>query len=70
MALIEGLLALLVLCIVAGVIRKLRGGSFLPPPHSDGDYHVQDASGRCWRYNVEDPDTIEQTGRKKAAKDG
>jgi hypothetical protein len=69
MKLIEGLLLLLVVCVIAGIVRKLRGGTFLPPPGSDGDHHVQDRSGHWWRYNAADPNTVEQVlPRKKARK--
>ena len=43
------LLLLLAGCIIAGVIRKARGGTFLP----DGG-HVRDRSGKWWRYNAKD----------------
>jgi hypothetical protein len=33
---IIGLLVLLAICVVAGVIRKARGGRFLPPPQEIG----------------------------------
>jgi hypothetical protein len=46
------LMALLAACIIAGVFRKLRGGTFLPPPDLGGDHHVKDGSGRWWRYDV------------------
>jgi hypothetical protein len=36
--------------ILMSVIRKLRGGTFMPPPGSDGNHHVQDRSLRWWRY--------------------
>jgi hypothetical protein len=48
------LLLLLAGCIIAGVIRKARGGTFLPPPGSDVDHHVRDRSGKWWRYNAKD----------------
>ncbi len=51
MGLIIGLLVLLALCVVLGVIRKLGGGTFFPPPGIDGDHHVRDKEGRWWRYN-------------------
>jgi hypothetical protein len=34
MVLIERLLLLLVACIIAGIVRKMRGGTFLPPPNA------------------------------------
>jgi hypothetical protein len=48
------LLLLLAGCIIAGVIRKAFGGTFLPPPGSDGYHHVRDRSGKWWRYNARD----------------
>jgi hypothetical protein len=48
------LLLLLAGCIIAGVIRKAFGGTFLPPPGSDGDHHVRDRSGKWWRFNAKD----------------
>jgi hypothetical protein len=54
MIFIVSLLVLLAGCVVLGVIRKVRGGTFLPPPGSDGDHHVRDRSGKWWRYNAED----------------
>jgi hypothetical protein len=48
------LLLLLAGCIIAGVIRKAFGGTFLPPPGSDGDHHVRDHKGKWWRYNAKD----------------
>jgi hypothetical protein len=50
MVLIEGLLLLLVACIIAGIVRRMRGGSFRPPPGSAGEHHVRDKTGRWWRY--------------------
>jgi hypothetical protein len=39
---IIGLLVLLIICVVAGVFRKLRGGRFLPPPQeTDGEAEPQ-----------------------------
>jgi hypothetical protein len=39
---IIGLLVLLAICVVAGVIRKARGGRFLPPPQEiDGEQEPQ-----------------------------
>jgi hypothetical protein len=54
MGLIEGLLLLVIACTIFGVIRKIRGGTFLPPPGSDGDHHVRDKDGRWWRINADD----------------
>jgi hypothetical protein len=66
MLLIEGLLLLLAACIVAGIVRKLRGGTFLPPPSPlGGDHHVKDKTGRWWRFDVNNPDTIEPVFRQK-----
>jgi hypothetical protein len=42
MKFIVGLLFLLAISIVMGVIRKLRGGTFLPPPAPDEEYVVHD----------------------------
>jgi hypothetical protein len=53
MKLMVMLLLLLAGSVVMGVIRKLRGGTFMPPPGSDGDHHVQDRSGQWWRHEVE-----------------
>jgi hypothetical protein len=64
MKLIVGLLVLLAGCMVVGVIRKLRGGTFLPPFGSDGDHHVRDKSGRWWRFNADDG-TVEEAFRRK-----
>ena len=64
MRLIEGLLLLLVACIIAAVIRKVRGGTFMPPPGSDGDHHVRDKHGRWWRFNADDG-TMEEIFRSK-----
>jgi hypothetical protein len=57
------LLLLLAGCIITGVIRKAFGGTFLPPPGSDGDHHVRDRSGKWWRYNAEDG-SLEEAFRK------
>ncbi len=39
---IIGLLVLWIICVVAGVVRKLRGGRFLPPPQEiDGEAEPQ-----------------------------
>ena len=39
---IIGLLVLLAICVVAGGIRKARGGRFLPPPQEiDGEQEPQ-----------------------------
>jgi hypothetical protein len=46
------LLALLALSIVAGAVRKLRGGTFLPQPERAEDRLFMDKRGRWWR---EDP---------------
>jgi hypothetical protein len=54
MRLIEGLLFLVIACTLFGVLRKLRGGTFLPPPESDEDHHVRDKDGRWWRFNADD----------------
>jgi len=64
MKLIVGLLLLLAGCIAVGAIRKLGGGTFLPPPGSDGDHHVRDRNGKWWRYNAED-ESLEEAFRSK-----
>ena len=53
MSFIYMLLFFLAGAIAMGVIRKLRGGTFFPPPGSDGDHHVRDKDGRWWRYDQE-----------------
>jgi hypothetical protein len=58
------LLLLLVGCVVVGVIRKISGGTFMPPPGSDGDNHVRDKSGRWWRHEPED-NVVEEVFRSK-----
>jgi hypothetical protein len=65
MKLIIGLLLLLTGCVVVGAIRKVRGGTFLPPPGSDGDHHVRDRSGKWWRYNADDGSLEEALRSKK-----
>jgi hypothetical protein len=50
MLILEMLLVLLIACVIAGVVRRERGGSFLPPPGSAGEHHVRDKTGRWWRY--------------------
>jgi hypothetical protein len=65
MKLIIMLLLLLAGSMAMGVIRKLRGGTFMPPPGSDGAHHVQDRSGRWWRYDAEDNTLEEAFPRKK-----
>ena len=56
------LVALLVLSVIAGVVRKLRGGTFLPQPERDEDRIFMDKrSGRWWR---QDPSgTVEEALR-------
>ena len=49
MLILEMLLVLLFACVIAGVVRRVRGGSFLPPPGSVGEHHVRDETGRWWR---------------------
>jgi hypothetical protein len=67
MNLIVGLLVLLAACIVLGVIRKLRGGTFLPPPETVGEHHVQDhKTGRWWRYA--DDGSLEEAFRRPKKK--
>ena len=49
MGIVAMLLLLLVACVIVGIVRKLRGGSFLPPPGSAGEHHFRDKDGRWWR---------------------
>ena len=65
MRFLEGLLLLLIACIIVGAIRKIRGGTFLPPPGSDGDHHVRDKDGRWWRFNADDGAMEEVFGSKR-----
>jgi hypothetical protein len=56
------LLFLLAGSMILGIIRKLRGGSFLPPPGPGEDRHILDKHGRWWR---ERPDgTLEEAFRR------
>ena len=48
---IEMLLLILLGCVILGVIRKLRGGHFLPEPGPGEDRLVMDKTGRWWRYD-------------------
>jgi hypothetical protein len=48
----------LAISIAAGIIRKLRGGSFLPEP-APGEEHFKDRSGRWWRES--DDGTVEES---------
>jgi len=41
----------LVLSVIVGVFRKLRGGTFLPQPERDEDRRFIDKRGRWWRDN-------------------
>ncbi|HEY2530388.1 MAG TPA: hypothetical protein VGJ20_21040 [Xanthobacteraceae bacterium] len=66
MRIIIALLVLLAICVVSGVIRVLRGGTFLPPPGLDGDHHVRGRDGRWWR--VEDDGTVEEPFSRKRTK--
>jgi len=43
------LVILLGLSVIAGGIRKLRGGTFLPQPERDEDRLFMDKRGRWWR---------------------
>jgi hypothetical protein len=56
------LLLFLVASVVAGAVRKLRGGSFLPPPGSEGEHHFKDKEGRWWR--VADDGSLEEAFRR------
>ena len=62
------LLLLLAVSVVFGAIRKLRGGTFLPIPGSEGDHHVQDKTGRWWLYDAEDKNTVEELFRRRKRK--
>jgi hypothetical protein len=44
-----GLVALLIANMLVGAIRKLYGGSFIPPPSPSDDQTRQDRHGRWWR---------------------
>jgi hypothetical protein len=66
MKIILGLLVLLAACVVVGMIRKLRGGSFLPPPETVGEHHVRDKTGRWWRYA--DDGSLEEAFRRPKKK--
>jgi hypothetical protein len=67
MTLVVGLLVLLAVCVIAGVVRKMRGGSFLPPPGSAGEHLVRDdKSGRWWRYA--DDGSLEEAFRRPKKK--
>jgi hypothetical protein len=62
--LLIGLVALLLACMAWGAVRKLRGGTFLPPTGVDGDDHMQDKEGRWWRYE-KDNNTFEEVFRRR-----
>jgi hypothetical protein len=50
--------------VLLGIIRKLKGGSFLPEPAPGEDRLFKDKQGRWWRE--EEGGTIEQAFRKRA----
>jgi len=60
------LLFLLAVSVVVGIIRKLRGGPFLPEPAAGEDRHFKDRSGRWWRQS--DDGTVEEAFRRGPAK--
>jgi hypothetical protein len=53
------LVIILVLCVIAGVIRKLRGGTFLPQPERDEDRLFMDKDGRWWRKDPQSGAVVE-----------
>ena len=59
------LLLLLAVSVVVGIIRKLRGGSFLPDPAAGEDRHFKDKSGRWWRESEDG--TVEEAFRRGPA---
>jgi hypothetical protein len=58
------LLLLLAACVIAGAIRKLRGGTLLPEP-APGESHMiyEKKRGRWWRYDPE-TNTLEDAFRR------
>jgi hypothetical protein len=56
------LLFLLAASVVVGIVRKLRGGQFLPEPEPGEDRVVLDKSGRWWRQGEDG--TIEEAFRR------
>ena len=56
------LLALLAASVLAGLIRKLKGGSFLPEPAPGEDRHLLDERGRWWRED--EKGTLEEAFRR------
>ena len=63
MSFIVVLLFLLAGAVAMGLVRKLRGGTFFPPPGADGDHHVRDKTGRWWRFDPES-ETYEEAFRR------
>ncbi len=59
------ILFLLAASIVAGIVRKLRGGSFLPEPAPGEDRHFKDKGGRWWRESEDG--TFEEAFRRPPA---
>ena len=62
--LLDGLGVLVLACMAVGVIRKSYGGTFLSPPGTGGDHHVQDKKGQWWRYEKW-TNTLEELYRRK-----
>jgi hypothetical protein len=48
---------------LVGVVRKLRGDTFLPGPGRAGVEHMQDRQGRWWRREERD-NTFEDAFRR------
>jgi hypothetical protein len=55
------ILLLLAASVSLGIIRWLRGGSFLPEPGPGEDRHFQDKRGRWWREEADE--TVEEAFR-------
>src|SRR4051812_20738426 len=47
------LLFLLAGCMLLGVIRVIRGGSFLPEANPGEERHLRDREGRWWREDAD-----------------
>ena len=61
---IIALLFLLIVAIIAGMVRKLRGGTFLPQPERDEDRLFIDKRGRWWRDDPQSGALEEPYGRR------
>jgi hypothetical protein len=44
--------------VIQGLIRKLKGGPFLPTAGADGDHNTMDRNGRRWQHK---PETVAWT---------